>query len=162
KTEPGLHLVTWDLSGRVARTEAERERERGGAESRPESRGGRREAAAEEGGRPRRNFQGGGRRRGEGGAGRAEGAARAASSPETTTQPTATRPSSRPGGRRPGGPQGPGGFRGGRPVPLGVYRVILEVDGKDWEKVVRVEGDPTLPPEIAAIQGTQEEEEGIE
>ena len=64
-----------------------------------------------------------------------------------------------PGGGGPGG-GGPGGFqgRGGRPVPLGVYRVILTVDGKDLERTLRIEGDPTLPPDIASLQGMQEEE----
>ena len=40
-------------------------------------------------------------------------------------------------------------------MPLGIYRVVLTVDGKDYEKPLRIEGDPTLPPDVAAMQGMQ-------
>jgi S1-C subfamily serine protease/photosystem II stability/assembly factor-like uncharacterized protein len=145
KTEPGLHVATWDLAGRPAR-----------ADSRPDTRGARRGGGEET---ARRRGPPGGRRRGEGGGG-------AATDESADTQPTASRPSTRPGGRRPGGAGEPGAAgqlaRGGRPVPLGMYRVILEVDGRELEKVVRVEGDPTLPADVAAIQAAQPEEQALD
>ena len=68
--------------------------------------------------------------------------------PETTaTTPPATGEMT--AGPRRGAPLG--GF--GPPVPTGVYRVILTVDGKEYAETVRIEADPNLPP------GTLVEEE---
>jgi len=44
------------------------------------------------------------------------------------------------------GAQGPGG--GGRAVPPGLYRVILTVDGREYAQTLRIERDPTLPPNL--------------
>jgi hypothetical protein len=40
--------------------------------------------------------------------------------------------------------------------------VILTVDGKDFERALKIEADPTLPPEVAANVGQEQEEEGEE
>jgi S1-C subfamily serine protease/photosystem II stability/assembly factor-like uncharacterized protein len=130
KTEPGLHLATWDLSGRPARAGAESRAGRDSA-SRP---AGDSQPASRPASRPGRRPGGGGGPPGGGGAG------------------------------GPGGQGGPGGFqgRGGRPVPLGSYRVILSVDGKDYEKTLRIEADPTLSADVAAMQGMQSEEQAGE
>ena len=37
-----------------------------------------------------------------------------------------------------------------------MYRVILDVDGKEYERTLRLEGDPTLPADIAALIATEE------
>src|SRR5262249_60574357 len=50
-----------------------------------------------------------------------------------------------------GPPGGPGGF--GQSVALGMYRVVLTVDGKELIQNVRVEADPTLPATILAGDG---------
>ena len=48
---------------------------------------------------------------------------------------------------------------GGPPVPSGVYRVVLTVDGKEYVTTVRVENDPTLPPGQQAVGGSDAEAE---
>jgi S1-C subfamily serine protease/photosystem II stability/assembly factor-like uncharacterized protein len=149
KTEPGLHQVTWDLTARAP------------------------QAAGRE---PRNAFSTGGRggRGGRGGVAVApEGARRTEPAPGAApeaTPPNATPPAAanRAGGQGPGGaagpaaqgrtgggPAGPGGGRGGggRAVALGIYRVILDVDGKEYEQSIRIEADPTLAPEVAANVG---------
>ena len=47
-------------------------------------------------------------------------------------------------------PERIGGFptRVGRPVPAGTYRVVLNVDGVEQIQPLKVENDPTLPPDI--------------
>ena len=131
--EPGLHHVTWDLALAPAR--------RGG----PPGAGG----PAEE--------RGGGRGA-RGGRGTRTGGAATGNQPAGTgAQPAA--PGAQPGGTgaRPaaGGtgqptgtttePQPQGGFRGmfgrGQPVPAGIYRVVLNVDGEEFSQGLRVEGD---------------------
>jgi photosystem II stability/assembly factor-like uncharacterized protein len=44
--------------------------------------------------------------------------------------------------------RGPG--RGNQPAALGLYRVVLTVDGKEFSQPLRVEPDPTLPATILA------------
>src|SRR5262249_23185778 len=47
-------------------------------------------------------------------------------------------------------PRGFGGGRGGfgfaPPAPTGIYRVVLVVDGQEYSQPLRVEADPTTPP----------------
>ena len=135
--EPGLHVTNWDLSARAAVPAG-----RG-----PGAQGARESAAAET---PRTDSAPTGRRRPGGGNFR-RGERGADTQP--TTQPTtrSARPPELPAG-------GFGGRGGGRGVPLGTYRVILEVDGRTIEKSLKIEGDPTLPPDIAALVGLEEEE----
>ncbi len=88
---------------------------------------------------------------------------------------TLTRPLQRttggrgPGGAAPGrqaGPAGgfggPGGFGFGQPVPPGTYRVVLNVDGKEFSQSVRVEPDPSAPPTLIAEDGQGPIEEDVE
>jgi photosystem II stability/assembly factor-like uncharacterized protein len=50
-----------------------------------------------------------------------------------------------------------GGF--GRPVPAGSYRIVLTVDGKEYQQSIHVEGDAvTAPPNIAEDDDDNEEE----
>jgi S1-C subfamily serine protease/photosystem II stability/assembly factor-like uncharacterized protein len=105
RTEPGLHVATWDLTARGRDSAAT------SAPSRPASR-----PSAGPGSRPARR-----------------------------------------GRERVDAPQGPQA-RGGRAVPLGTYRVILDVDGTEIARPLRVEGDPTLPPDIASTVGRQPED----
>lgn len=72
---------------------------------------------------------------------------------EATTQQPPRRPPSpmdEPPGRREGiagaGRAGFGAF-GRRPVPAGVYRVVLEVDGRQFPQTVRIVNDPSAPPD---------------
>jgi photosystem II stability/assembly factor-like uncharacterized protein len=53
------------------------------------------------------------------------------------------------------GPRGGGDF--GRPVPAGSYRIVLTVDGKEYQQSIRVEGDPA-----AAGGGVAEEDDDAE
>jgi S1-C subfamily serine protease/photosystem II stability/assembly factor-like uncharacterized protein len=110
---------------------------------------------------------------GRGAQGQRPGAeSRAESRPQSRPGGPGSRPASRPGrrggaggGGPPGGPGGAAGGpqgRGNRPVPLGTYRVILTVDGKEIEKPLRIEGDPTLPADIAAMQGMLTEQQVLE
>ena len=76
------------------------------------------------------------------------------SQPQATPRPQGQRPPSAPGapgaaGTRP--PQGFQGFRGPRPVPNGVYRVQLVVDGKVIKsQSITVSRDPNLPENAVA------------
>jgi hypothetical protein len=40
-------------------------------------------------------------------------------------------------------PLGVPGFAGGRAAPPGTYRVVLNVDGRDFSHVLRLEADPS-------------------
>jgi hypothetical protein len=52
-----------------------------------------------------------------------------------------------------GGRGGRGGMFGGAPVPVGNYRVILSVDGKEFTQGVRIEADPNAPKgEVASVE----------
>jgi photosystem II stability/assembly factor-like uncharacterized protein len=95
----------------------------------------------------------------------------AASAPASSPAPTAAAPqtpptASSPAAEQPGTPSGMGGRRGGAfaafgpPVPNGVYRVILVVDGKEYAETIRIEADPNLPP--GAVGEEQEDELAIE
>ncbi len=67
-----------------------------------------------------------------------------------------------PGGGGGGFGGGGGGFGGGgglRPVPPGMYRIVLTVDGKEYAQSVRVEPDPNTPPGEIASADAQEQEE---
>jgi hypothetical protein len=70
-------------------------------------------------------------------------------------QPGADRPAGadRPQGFARGG--GRGGF--GRPVPAGSYRIVLTVDGKEYQQSLRVEGEPA--PFIGGFAEDDEDEE---
>ena len=148
KTEPGLHQVTWDLAARAPQAAGRQ--------------GGANRGAADEGGR------------------RPRAAADAAAPGSGAETPPAPAPANRPAGGGaqgaggqgaqggqgggPGGRQGGGGRGAGRGVPLGIYRIVLVVDGKEFEQAIRIEADPTLPPEVAANVGFEEtvEETGEE
>ncbi len=136
KTEPGLHQITWDLAARAPQAPAAGSA--GAAETAPTptpvAAGADPAAPAREPGRP-----GGAGPRGQGGQG--QGVQGGQGGPQ-------------------GGQGGGGGGRGGggaRGVPLGTYRVVLDVDGKQWEQALRIEADPTVPPEVAASVGFEEE-----
>jgi photosystem II stability/assembly factor-like uncharacterized protein len=153
KPEAGLNQVAWDLTRATAR--------RSGA-----ARGG-------EG-----RFQGrrGGQRGETGQIARASAGSEAdnAQQPRATeTQPSEqlgeaaevrTQPGESPraeqggAGQRAPGAGGRGQQRGGRgiPVPAGVYRVVLNIDGQELSQTIRVEADPTLPDGVIP---TNEEEE---
>jgi len=151
KGDAGLNTVAWDLS-RQAQPAG------GGSGGGP--------------GQGRRGFAGGtagggGNRppRSESGEAPAATANPAASEERSGTEATARStsatgtPAARPeGGQRgpgrgPGGGAGTGGGRGGGfgggPVPPGLYRVVLEVDGKEFSQSIRIEADPVVPNAIA-------------
>jgi photosystem II stability/assembly factor-like uncharacterized protein len=62
------------------------------------------------------------------------------------------------GGGQPGGgrPGGPGGF-GGRQVPAGAYRVVLNIDGTTQTQSFTIEGDPVPP---RSLSGEDDEDDG--
>ncbi|MEO6595106.1 MAG: PDZ domain-containing protein, partial [Planctomycetota bacterium] len=180
KTEPGLHQVTWDLAARPPQVAVAAGRGAGAAANTERGPGG---AAGQ--GRGRR-----GARAGQGNAaGGAEGTEAASQTTSPIAPPTtpAGAPAREPGqpvagAPRPqggqGGPAGQGGSGGqvgsgaqggpgggfgrggGRSVPLGVYRILLDVDGKVVEQTIRLEADPTLPPDVAATVGFEDAETG--
>lgn len=108
---------------------------------------------------------------------RTEGEATTQPTTRPTTEPT-TQPTSAPSDSAAAGPRGPGGggrgqgrFGGFGGVPSGVYKVVLKVDGKEYVTTIRIDADPTLPPELAAEldaaavsedEHEEEEEEGTE
>ncbi len=51
--------------------------------------------------------------------------------------------------------QAPGRRGGFRQAPPGTYRVVLSVDGKDLTQGLRIEADPTLPPDLIATEGNE-------
>lgn len=153
-TEPGLHVVNWDLSRVATRTVAE------GATT----------AATGTGtGTAGRGTRTGGGRTAAAGQG-APGKPAAGQTPpkDSGTQPVAGQPPAagtaqppRAGGQQPpvgggGGFGGRGGIGGGAAVPPGTYRIVLSVDGKEFSQTVRVEADPTAP---AGTLAMEEEEE---
>ncbi len=152
---PGLHRITWNL----ARTPA--------PGTGPGGRFG-------PGGGPR---SGGGAGGGRGaGAGRAEAAAgrRAGGAPAPSGErgrPAAGAASEAGGETESAAPTPPPRFGRLQPVPPGLYRVVLNVDGKDYTQNLRVLPDPNAPlAELAAdegsddekVEGMLEEEEGAE
>lgn len=60
------------------------------------------------------------------------------------------------GGRRGGG----FGFGGGQPVPPGQYRVVLNVDGKEYSQGIRVEADPSGVQNGIAVDGDDDDGDG--
>ena len=55
-------------------------------------------------------------------------------------------------------PIGFGGVGGGRPAPLGAYRVVLTVDGRELSQTVRVEADPSGPRPLNVAEEEEEAE----
>jgi hypothetical protein len=115
---------------------------------------------------------GGGGRRGGGGGSRGaggQGGGQRAGGGEATPQAQPARPpeSSPPGesteteteGQRAEPRRFPGGGFGGRPVPPGMYRVVLSVDGQDYTQDLRVEADPSAPNGVI-IADEDEEDDG--
>ncbi|MCS6859802.1 MAG: PDZ domain-containing protein [Abditibacteriales bacterium] len=107
---------------------------------------------------PQRPAGGGGR----GGGARPEGA----TSPQGATGAAgATPPPLEGSGETPTPPsQGRGGGFGGlggfaRPVPAGLYRVVLTVDGKEYTQTLRIENDPVVPEASTANDDAETEEE---
>lgn len=158
KPDAGLNTVAWDLTRTPARPT-------GGA---PGTAGP---------GQGRRGPGGGGGGGGRPGRSESSEAQPAATNPATATEANPTEQVARPGavagaavqagrtevgtrgqGRGPGG-GGAGGFGGG-PVPPGSYRIILEVDGKEFSQSIRIEADPIVPNAIAVTD--EEMEEGYE
>ena len=164
KNEPGLHLIAWDL------TQTNRDQGRRPGGSGPAGQGTPRAEQArttdDSGERQGRQRRGRGDNPQEGSGAQADGSTTDAdptasepkvsdaegqqpSAPSEEPQPqTAPRPQSQrasgPSGARP--PQGFQGFRGARPVPNGVYRVQLVVDGKVVKtQSITVNRDPNLP-----------------
>ena len=177
KAEPGLHLISWDLT----QTNRDQGRGPGGAAGAPnqassaqaggQSAGGQATGGGDRTGRQRR---GRGDNPPEGTNAPSDESAPATnptppaqeesdaegqqpstpseeSQPQATPRPQGQRPPGAPGvaGNRP--PQGFQGFRGARPVPNGVYRVQLVVDGKVIKsQSVTVSRDPNLPENAVA------------
>jgi hypothetical protein len=74
-----------------------------------------------------------------------------------------TRAPARPGGPGRGrrGPRAAQGEPGGLPVPPGMYRVVLQVDGREFRQDLRVEADRSAPsPDRAAEEDREEEGDG--
>ena len=65
----------------------------------------------------------------------------------------------RPGGGRPGGGRPGGGRQRTRSAPMGTYRIVLTVDGKEYTSSVEVKPDPTMPETTLAQPEEIEEEE---
>lgn len=190
KAEPGLHLISWDL------TQANREQGRGpgsgagpGGGNGPGSDAGRRNRSASEEGEPSDGGSNDGQqrqtrpRRPRGDVTGQEGSEESKSNPNAPNPntPNANQPpagqqeesdaeaqqnsaspagaQAAPSGGRPasGAPpnarpaQGFQGFRGPRPVPNGIYRVQLVVDGKVVKsQSISVNRDPNLPENAVA------------
>jgi S1-C subfamily serine protease/photosystem II stability/assembly factor-like uncharacterized protein len=172
RTEPGLHVVSWDLS---------RSSPRGGVGAGGPGGGGRGFFGGGGGGsggsgRFARGGSGRGPESGEAGArptgGRREGTPPAGAQAAAATPPAAPSAEGQaaprgpgqfgPGQRGPGGPGGPGGGLGGfaaARVSPGEYRIVLTVDGQQFTQTVRVESDPTLPNGVIAGEADAEAEE---
>jgi photosystem II stability/assembly factor-like uncharacterized protein len=60
------------------------------------------------------------------------------------------------GGGGGGGGRGQGGFAGGRQVPAGAYRLVLNVDGQEMSHSFLIEGDP-MP--LRSLSGEEKEDE---
>jgi hypothetical protein len=153
KTEPGLHVVAWDLRA-------------GGA-------GGGGQAGGPPGG-----GRGGGRRGGGGGQGGGESRSAATASSAQTTQPTEqasqtagapdanraegaaqSQPASNQpeaGQRRPGGAGTQQQQRTPNTIPAGMYRVVLAVDGQEFTQSIKIEGDVIVG---AGAFGSEDEEQ---
>ncbi|MBM3970666.1 MAG: PDZ domain-containing protein [Planctomycetes bacterium] len=127
RAEPGLYSVTWDLSRSANRPTA------GSGVS-----GGQRGSGGS-GGRPRGDTQ----------IDRpaVAGSTDTARSPATQTPRTVPSGTSGGGG---GGSRGPSGTGGGSTVSPGMYRVVLDVDGREYAQSLRIEADPVIPGAIAA------------
>jgi photosystem II stability/assembly factor-like uncharacterized protein len=174
KAEPGLHVISWDLT----QTNRDQGRGQGGGQSGNEGGAGRGERAGrpsddstERQARPRR---GRGENPPEGSNTPSDESAPATNptpptqeesdaegqQPSTTSEESQPQTAPRPQGQRASGasgatgnrpPQGFQGFRGARPVPNGVYRVQLVVDGKVIKsQSITVNRDPNLPENAVA------------
>jgi hypothetical protein len=171
KVEPGLHLLTWDL------TQTNRDAARGpgggtggGGGTRPAGRAPRERSERsgdESSDRPNPNPSTPNppaqeEADAEGQQPTPPSPADASATQNPGTQPSGTQPSgTQPSGTQPSGTQNPGaasastgnrapggflGFRGARPVPNGVYRAQLIVDGKVIKShAISVNRDPNLP-----------------
>ena len=180
KAEPGLHVISWDLTqtnrdqGRGPGGAASAPNQASSAQAGGQSAGGQAAGGVDRAGRQRR---GRGDNPPEGTNAPSDESAPATnptppaqeesdaegqqpsmpseeSQPQATPRPQGQRPPSAPGapgaaGTRP--PQGFQGFRGPRPVPNGVYRVQLVVDGKVIKsQSITVSRDPNLPENAVA------------
>jgi hypothetical protein len=180
KAEPGLHVISWDLTqtnrdqGRGTGGAAGAPNQASSAQTGGQSAGGQATGGGDRTGRQRR---GRGDNPPEGTNAPSDESAPATnptppaqeesdaegqqpstpseeSQPQATPRPQGQRPPSAPGapgaaGTRP--PQGFQGFRGPRPVPNGVYRVQLVVDGKVIKsQSITVSRDPNLPENAVA------------
>ncbi len=139
-SEPGLHRLTWDLASAPAGARGSARGLRGGrGRGAPPAA---QEASAAAPGQP---------------------ATPAATEPQgaaTTAQAGAAPSTGRASAQRPpsgrgGGFGGFGGFGGGRRVPAGTYKLVLNVDGEEFNQTIRVETDPNIPPALAAEQEAQ-------
>ena len=143
RTEPGLYTLNWDLSRSANRPT-------GGTGI----------------GGGQRGPGGGGRNRGDGDAARpatpgGPATTRVPATPggpgDAARAPAGTTPRTGPpggggatGGGATGGGRGPSGFGGGGSVGPGMYRVVLDVDGREYAQSIKIEADPVIPNAIAA------------
>jgi photosystem II stability/assembly factor-like uncharacterized protein len=124
------------------------------------------------GGGPR-GVGGFGPRGGGGGGGRGAGPAAGAAGPRGGPGEAAT---AAPGGAGPAGggesetataepvPRGRFGFLGRvQTVPPGLYRIVLNVDGKDYTQTIRVEPDPSIPlaEQLVADEGQEQDSDEL-
>jgi len=180
KVEPGLHVISWDLTqtnrdqGRGPGSAAGAPIQAGGTQASGQGSAGQ---AAGGGDRANRQRRARSDNPPEGANAPSDESAPAtnptppaqeesdaeAQQPSTPTEESPSQPTPRPQGQRPPGapgapgatgtrpPQGFQGFRGARPVPNGVYRVQLVVDGKVIKsQSITVSRDPNLPENAVA------------
>jgi hypothetical protein len=175
KSEPGMHLVNWDLTQSAARPRGTGQGggQQGGRRAGPgsgqrpdQARQGRGRTETAGGTAPADENPGGGVPSGRGqteggGADPAASTGQSANTPATPPAqqeesdaegqqtPTGQTPPGSPAAGRP--PQGFQGFRGARPVPNGTYKVQLLVDGKEVGAYsITVNRDPNLPENAVA------------
>jgi len=72
---------------------------------------------------------------------------------------SAARPADRPAGGGAGRRQAQGAVFGGQAVPNGIYRVVLTVDGQEFNQPLRVEGDPAAASTLIAPDDEKENKE---
>jgi hypothetical protein len=176
KAEPGLHVISWDLT----QTNRDQGRGPGGGQGGGGQGGGQGGGeGADRGERPGRQRRARGDNPSEGSNAPSDESAPANLNPAANPNPpaqeesdaegqqpsTPSEGSQNPSAQRPQGQRGPGaggapgarapqgfqGFRGPRPVPNGVYRVQLLVDGKVIKtQSITVSRDPNLPENAVA------------
>jgi S1-C subfamily serine protease/photosystem II stability/assembly factor-like uncharacterized protein len=132
RTDAGLHSLTWDLT-------RSQQRPTGGTGASSANRG-----------------PGGNRGpRGDGDANRTASTTSATGrdQPATTPRPGTSGSTGTSGGRGPGPSRSGGGIGGGGlggTVPAGMYRIVLDVDGREFAQSIRIEADPIVANALTA------------